>query len=65
MFHLYAQTDIFSKSWFILSAHTLMLLTTEKIEIPSAKSLMYIKKNKDPKIELCGQPASTGVHAEY
>ena len=33
-------------------------------EVPLAKSLMYIKKNKGPKIEPGGTPASTGVHAE-
>ena len=48
-----------------------MSLTTEKIdvssannEIPLARSLMYIKKNKGPKIEPCGTPTSTGVHEE-
>ena len=52
-----------------------MSLTTEKIDVSSAnnlavdemplvRSLMYIKKNKGPKIEPCGTPASTGVHAE-
>ena len=32
-------------------------------EIPLIRSLMCIKKNKSPKIESCGTPASTGVHA--
>ena len=52
-----------------------MLLTTEKIDIPSVNnltvdempstwSLMYIKKSKCAKTEPCGTPASTGVHAK-
>ena len=52
-----------------------MSLTTEKIDVLSANSLavdempllsslMYIKKNKGPKIEPCRTPASTGVHVE-
>ena len=52
-----------------------MSLTTDKIDVSSPKnlavdetslvrSLMYIKKNKAPKIEPCGTPTSTGVHAE-
>ena len=52
-----------------------MSLTTEKIdvssannlvvdEMPLARSLMFIKKNKGLKIEPCKTPASTGVHAE-
>ena len=52
-----------------------MSLTTEKMdvssannftvdEMPSARSLMYIKKNKAPKIESCETLASIGVHAE-
>ena len=32
-------------------------------EMPVARSLIYIKKKKGPKIEPCGTPASTGVHA--
>ena len=52
-----------------------MSLTTEKIDVsstnnlavddmPLARSLMHIKKNKGHKIESCGTPASTAVHAE-
>ena len=52
-----------------------MSLTTEKMdvsstnnlavdEMPSARSFMYIKKNKAPKIESCETLASIGVHAE-
>ena len=52
-----------------------MSLATEKMdvsstsnlavdEMPSARSLMYIKKNKAPKIESCETLASVGVHAE-
>ena len=52
-----------------------MSLATEKIDLsstnnlavddmPLPKSLMHIKKNKGHKIESCGTPASTGVHAE-
>ena len=32
--------------------------------MPLLRSLKYIKKSKGPKIEPCGTPASTGVHAE-
>ena len=52
-----------------------MSLTTEKIdvssannlavdEMPLARSLMYIKKNKGLKTEPCGTPESTVVQAE-
>ena len=52
-----------------------MSLTTEKIDVSSAnnlavdemllaRSLMYIKKSKGPKIEPCGTPSSTEVYAE-
>ena len=33
-------------------------------KIPLAESLTYIKKNKAFKIEPCGTPAGTKVHAE-
>ena len=57
-----------SRSWFISVAAALVSLATVKSDVSSAnsctlhlkfcdKSLMYIKKNRGPKIKPCGTPA--------
>ena len=75
IFHWYAQLEILIKSSFSCNNDRLILWTTEKIEVSSAKSLavddrfldrslIYTKSNKDPKISPLGKPASTGDHED-
>ena len=66
--HWHAHSEIFDKSSLSLLEEFKLSLTTEKIDVSSAKSLglqsnrlgkslMYTKKNNGPKIDSCGTPA--------
>ena len=67
---------ILVKSLFNSLADLVIFSTTENNDVSSSnnfaldaklsdKLFVYIRKNNDPSIELCGTPASVAVHEEY
>ena len=75
-FQLYAHLEIISRSSVRLLVLSSLLLTTEKKEVSSAnnltldfnppgKLLIYIRKNKGPKMDPWGTPPSIGWQFEH
>ena len=75
IFHWYAWLEILIKSSFSCKDDRLVSWTTEKIEVTSAKSsvvndrflarsLIYTKNVRGPKIDLWSMPASAGNHED-
>ena len=71
IFHWYGQWEMFDKFLLSLFKEFKLFLTTEKIDVSSAKSLglennplgksfKYTKKNNGPKIDRWGNPALMG-----
>ena len=75
-FHWYGQLKILIKSSFSCNDDRLILWTTEKIEVSSAKSLavddrfldkslIYTKNNRGPKKDPWGTPVNTRDHEDH